>query len=135
MMLGSHSASLNCEIEYYIFQAQSRVSLAQNRSQVKPIRRIHQVQIQATGKRHKASVDRLAPARQTAIAPSRRFSYGLGQSQNGYMDIGSGYAAVFQYGSRRLRSSVSTSESTKHGSKTADLVQILAVCTNAARST
>ena len=133
MMLGSHSASLNCEIEYYIFQAQIRVSLAQNRSQVKPIRQIHQVQIQATGKRHKASVDRLAPARQTAIAPSRRFSYGLGQ--NGYMDIGSSYAAVFQYGSRRLRSSVSTSESTKHGSKMADLVQILAVCTNAARST
>ena len=43
------------------------------------------------------------------------------------MDIGGGYAAVFQCGSRRLRSLVSTSESTKHGSKTADLVQILAV--------
>ena len=51
------------------------------------------------------------------------------------MDIGSGYAAALQYGSKRLRSSVSTSESTKHGSKMADLVQILAVCTNAARST
>ncbi len=95
MMLGSHSASLNCEIEYYIFQAQSRVSLAQNRSQVKPIRRIHQVQIQATGKRHKASVDRLAPARQTAIAPSRRFSYGLGQ--NGYREwLCIGFSVRFQ---------------------------------------
>jgi len=51
------------------------------------------------------------------------------------MDIGSGYAAVLQYGSKRLRSSVSTSKSTKHGSKMTDLVQILAVCTNAARST
>ena len=53
----------------------------------------------------------------------------------GKMDIGGGYAAVLRYGSRRMRTSVSMSESTKQGSKSADLVQILAVCTNAARST
>ena len=95
MMLGSHSASLNCEIEYYIFQAQSRVSLAQNRSQVKPVRQIHQVQIQATGNRHKANVDRLVAARQTAMARSQRFSYGF--RQNGYREwLCGGFAVRFQ---------------------------------------
>ena len=51
------------------------------------------------------------------------------------MDIGSGYAAALRYGSRRMRSSVSMSESTKEGPKSADLIQILAVCAKAARST
>ena len=62
---------------------------------------------------------------------------GAGDSLTAFvkMDIGSGYAAVLRYGSRRMRTSVSMSESTKQGSKSADLVQILAVCTNAARST
>ena len=49
------------------------------------------------------------------------------------MDIGSGYAAVLRYGSRKMRTSVSMSVSTKQGSKSAELGQILAVCTNAAR--
>ena len=51
------------------------------------------------------------------------------------MDIGSGYAAVLRYGSRKMRTSVSVSMSvsTKQGSKSAELGQILAVCTNAAR--
>ena len=62
---------------------------------------------------------------------------GAGDSLTAFvkMDIGGGYAAVLRYGSRRMRTSVSMSESTKQGSKSADLVQILAVCTNAARST
>ena len=62
---------------------------------------------------------------------------GAGDSLTGFvkMDIASGYTAVLRYGSRRMRTSVSMSESTKQGSKSADLVQILAVCTNATRST
>ena len=62
---------------------------------------------------------------------------GAGDSLTAFvkMDIGNGYAAVLRYGSRRMRSSVSMPESAKEGSKSAGLFQILAVCTNAARST
>jgi len=50
IMLNPYPAFLNCETEYYIFLPKIRASLAHNRSQVKPIRQIHQVQIQATAK-------------------------------------------------------------------------------------
>jgi hypothetical protein len=95
IMLDLHSASLNRKTEYYIFLPKIRASLAHNRSQVKPIRQIHQVQIQATGTRHEASVDRLVPARQTAMARSRRFSYGF--HQNGCREwLCGGFAVRFQ---------------------------------------
>ena len=101
--------------------------------QVKQIRQIRQIRIQSYGG------DRVNAGR----GPIRYMAVGAEDDQiTAEPDpgiprdgVGEIYSAVLRYASNIKRTSVSGLASTKKGSKLADLVQILAVCTNAARST
>ena len=71
----SRSAILSFKTEYYVFLPKIRASLAQNTSQVKQIRQIHQIQFQATVIRHNANGSRLVPAWRIATHRTWRSSY------------------------------------------------------------